>query len=177
MIEHLKSTIVVSKVERHDILKPLILSSIEEMGRYGIINSANNIYNTDWHLNSSTLRKYYQYVQLSLETHNQKVKEYFGYTSVQTTNYWMQQYATGGFHKWHTHENCTFSNVYYVDLDGCASKTTFLYRNQEFEVDVQEGCILSFPSFFIHCSKPNITEKIKTVIAYNSNALYETLLD
>lgn len=177
MIDHIKSTIFVSPVEDHNLLKRNILLSIEKMGRFGMVNSVNNLYNTDWYLNASIVRPYYSIVEPHLTSHNNKVMEYYGYTGVLTTNYWVQQYAKGGFHTWHTHENCTFSNVYYVDFGSSSPKTTFKFRGEEFEVDVAEGSILTFPSYLIHCSKPNPADEIKTVIAFNSNAMYETLVN
>jgi len=61
-----------------------------------------------------------------------------------------------------------YSNIYYLDLPEGTSKTTFKFIDKEFEVDVEEGDILTFPGSMLHCSKPNTSEHTKTVIAFNT---------
>ena len=80
---------------------------------------------------------------------------------------WYQQYKKGDYHGWHRHPNNTFSNVYYVSLPKNSASTSFRYSGKEFEINVKEGQILTFPSYLEHCSKPNPSDQIKTVISFN----------
>ena len=83
-------------------------------------------------------------------------------------NYWFQQYKKKDFHTWHIHGGCNFSCVYYVDIDDNCSKTTFrLLDGSEFDVAVKEGDVLVFPSYMPHTSKPNKSNKTKTIISFN----------
>jgi ectoine hydroxylase-related dioxygenase (phytanoyl-CoA dioxygenase family) len=84
-------------------------------------------------------------------------------------NVWIQQYEKGDSHGWHTHENCNFSNVYYIDLNGECPKTHFKFRGFEFEIPVKEGQILTFPGYIAHCSKENKSDYVKSVLAFNSS--------
>ena len=63
-----------------------------------------------------------------------------------------------------------FSNVYYVELPDGAAKTSFLVGGEELSVEVEEGCILSFPTTLLHCSKPNKGGR-KTVVVANMNVM------
>ena len=39
--------------------------------------------------------------------------------------------------------------------------------DKEFDIDVQEGDILTFPSSYLHCSKPNKSDFTKTIIGFD----------
>jgi ectoine hydroxylase-related dioxygenase (phytanoyl-CoA dioxygenase family) len=88
-------------------------------------------------------------------------------------NYWFQQYKRNDYHSWHIHENGLFSCVYYVDMPNEAPKTTFNILGNETEVSVSEGQVLVFPSYLLHCSKPNKNIKTKTIISFNIVSSYE----
>ena len=48
------------------------------------------------------------------------------------------------------------------------AKKMFLQANKILDFDVNEGDILTFPSYFIHKSKPNGVKR-KTIISYNTS--------
>jgi hypothetical protein len=150
-------------------MKPLIMSAIASMGTHSMVESTQSISNTDWYLPATHARLYWPHVLPSIEHQAKEILAslYDQEETMQVSNYWFQQYKEGDFHGWHIHGACTFSNVYYVDLPDGASKTTFRIKGKEFEVDVKEGQILAFPSYYPHCSKPN-TRGVKTSIAFNT---------
>lgn len=157
------------KVPNHLALKEQILVSISNMGRHSLEDKNQKIFNSDWYLPSSFPRPYFEHIRPTIETHLQEIKQSVnGSTTNALTlqNYWFQQYTVDDYHDWHIHEMSMFSNVYYVDLPQGASKTTFKYREKTFDVNVEEGHILTFPSCFAHCSKPN-QAGVKTVISFN----------
>lgn len=83
-------------------------------------------------------------------------------------NVWFQQYKKNEYHAWHTHAQCNFSNVYYLENN---HPTEFynLVTKFSLNVNVKEGDLLMFPAYIPHRSQPNNTDKRKTVIVFNSN--------
>lgn len=163
-----------TRVENHHKLKSSILNAIADFGTHSIIHKGQRISNTDWHIRHGVgheldTKRYAQIVQPALNAHNQEIANYTGVRRVFCDGVWFQQYKKHDFHSWHVHGNCLYSNVYYVDFGKNCPKTLFRFMGQEFSVDVEEGEILTFPSFLQHCSTPNQSEYTKTVIAFNSN--------
>jgi hypothetical protein len=165
-------SVFVSEVPNHKIVKLNILKDIKENAVFSVNDlSRETIYNTDFFIDKQyNYCKYMDLVRPIFEEHNRSLTKLLDYEfNIVVSAIWYQQYATGDFHSWHRHSGCTFSNVYYVDLPDVASKTTFRFLGREFEVEVNEGQILTFPSYLYHCSKPNMSKNIKTVIAFNSS--------
>jgi hypothetical protein len=155
-------------VKDHQNIKPIILDSIKEMGNYCIANKIQSIFNTDWHLGSDFERNYFKIVSpifIDLIKHLNKLFKYE--KNMELQNYWFQQYKKNDFHTLHNHRGALLNCIYYVDMPNKAAKTTFELFDKEFEIDVKEGEILIFPAFLNHCSKPNKSEKLKTIIAFN----------
>jgi uncharacterized RmlC-like cupin family protein len=82
------------------------------------------------------------------------------------SNYWFQQYENGDYHGTHVHDT-PFSSVYYIELPGESPRTTLKLFGKEYQIEVQEGDILTFPGFIPHESKENKNTR-KTIIAFNS---------
>ena len=164
-ISKLSSFYIKTKIIEHSYNKDKLLSLINK----GNFSSFDNIYKTDWHFDKNTEREYlnlfYKIITPYMNNMCLKIKA----KTWRIHNGWFQQYKKNNFHDWHRHSSSVFNNIYYVDLPAGASKTTFRFLGKEFQVEVKEGQILSFPSFFEHCSKPNLSDNIKTVIAFNSN--------
>ena len=166
----IRDLFVLSDVPNHQELKQQILDAIKKMGTHSSIMETSAICNTDWQLSPNTLRPYFSIVQPVFEEHLKKICALYQIkTTARLGNFWFQQYALGDFHRWHLHPNSAYSSVYYVELPEGSSKTTFKFLNQEFEIDVKEGQILSAPSILTHCSKPNKSKQIKTIIAFNTS--------
>jgi hypothetical protein len=157
------------KVDNHAQLKKKILAAISTMGTHSLIDHDQKISNSDWHLSPNFARPYAAHIDGLITNHLNKLMQASGVSEndkLSLKNYWFQQYAEGDHHDWHIHGGCVFSNVYYVDLPKNAAKTTFKYGSEIFSVDVEEGYILSFPSCYSHCSKPN-EASTKTIISFN----------
>ena len=168
-MDYSKLGITVIPIETHLYSKQSIMDGIKNMGIHSKIVDSQSISNTDWHLNSNIERSYYNFVSPIMnnvcETINSKLNVS---EELNIFNYWFQQYKKKDFHTWHIHGGCNFSCVYYVDIDDNCSKTTFrLLDGSEFDVAVKEGDVLVFPSYMPHTSKPNKSNKTKTIISFN----------
>jgi hypothetical protein len=164
-----------SIVAEHEEIKVNFLDQLKNFPIYGIDElNQQRLYNTDFFINNLRFNTNFNYnfVLPSFTKHNKAVKELLQYSEpgdFKVVAMWYQQYKKGDYHFWHNHPWSVFSNIYYVDLPAGVSHTSFRFLGQEFEVEVQEGQILTFPSFLEHCSKPNLSDNIKTVISFNSN--------
>ena len=165
-------SVFISKVNNHHLIKQKILDSIEAAGVFGMYHKdVQSIYNTDYHVKDDCLKRpYINLVKHIIDNHNVDVSEMLGFKHKQAEvlRIWYQQYKTGDWHGWHHHPFSTYSNVYYVQLDAQSPRTLFSHMGKEFEIDVEEGMIISFPSYLKHCSKVNNSPNMKTVIAYNT---------
>jgi hypothetical protein len=173
-IQNIETPFFIYKVENHQEIKKFILKEIANMGKYSFQNKGQILSNTDWHLGNNFDRKYLNVVGSVLMDHCKEIKN----TYLQQSNYtieigsiWFQQYEYLDYHEWHYHGKCSFSNVYYVELPNDGAKTSFSLFGKEFELDVKEGQIITFPGCFMHCSKPNQSNERKTVISFNSNII------
>jgi hypothetical protein len=156
------------KVSNHINLKPLILNAIQSMGEHSLIEKGQSISNTDWQLNKNYNRPYYKFIEPVISILCKELKNKYNHTDeLKVSDYWFQQYKNLDYHLWHEHLNSTFSAVYYVDIDGKTPSTTFNILGDEISININEGDILVSPSFLSHCSKPNLSLKTKTVIAFN----------
>ena len=100
-------------------------------------------------------------------------------------NTWFISYENGGFVAPHTHDNCSWSCVYYVRAAKDANKkngATFLERpnsrlksdlgSESFQHQLEnfepiEGKLVVWPSYVIHGSYPHIGKEKKTIISAN----------
>jgi len=89
--------------------------------------------------------------------------------SVSASDFWFQQYDTGSTHRFHVHRSTMFACVYFVELDSPNTSTQFMHRSGlVYNVAVEEGDIIAFPSCLLHCSPVNLGNR-KSVIAFNIN--------
>ncbi len=168
--------VYVSNVLDHAQAKKKIINCINSNvmpGVTGINDFDQHIFNTDWHLPERLIHKnsdYRNIINSILYNHNEALTQFLGYIEpIEYGKVWFQQYKKNDYHSWHRHKLCIFSNVYYVDLPLGSSKTSFRVMGKEFQVEIEEGQILTFPSFIEHCSKSNLSNNIKTVISFNSS--------
>lgn len=170
-VQNVNLPFFVRAVTEHITLKDKILDKIHSMGTHCIVEPGEQISNTDWHLSSNRERPYWDLVSSVAYEHLNTIGNYlypdFQSKCTHINNYWFQQYLTSDFQDWHTH-NMSFSNVYFVELSQPTQSTTFRLGGTEFQVEVREGEILTFPGFVQHTSKPNKGAK-KTVVVFNSS--------
>lgn len=170
-IQNIYPYFFVGRIPNHSEIKNKILEEIENMGLFSYISEKNGvkISNTDWYLPSSEYRSYYEIAGPALKDYCQRLCSFLKYDNIDIDNYWYQQYKPGDYHRWHNHPKGMFSSVYYLDLGEGSPRTTFKFMENEFDLEVEEGQVITFPSFLVHCSKTNRSNKTKTVLAFNSS--------
>ena len=157
----------------HDEVKDKIISVIDSNRIFASTTPTESIANTDFYLDEMFKQQkgqqYWDLIYPSIANHYDDILKVTGLTMWSLHKYWFQTYKPNDFHGWHVHAGCMFSNVYYLSLPDGAAKTSFSYLGEEFQIEVQEGDILTFPSFLPHCSKENKSKAPKHVISFNSN--------
>ena len=100
-----------------------------------------------------------------------KLKEFLSYkshTKILVKNAWFQYYDKEQHHSWHTHQNCMFSGVYFIELPSNMATEFYDTENKKlYKPKCKVGDLLVFPSGTLHRSTPNISNKRKTVISFN----------
>lgn len=171
-IENVHIPFLIADVPNHKDIKPLILEDIKKLGVNPLSDTTQNLANTDWHLGRDVDRAYITHMVDVITPLYEEVRSTFEYPApLICSNYWFQQYTAKDYHGWHIHAGALFSCVYYVDMGEGTPRTSFNLMGKEFEVEAKEGQVLIFPSFLLHCSKENKSEKLKTVISFNLESL------
>ena len=76
-------------------------------------------------------------------------------------------------HGLHTHAGSHFTNVFYVQLPDKNIKTRIIsVGGEELDLNVEEGDILTFPSFYTHESPENKNKEEKIIISFNIDIYY-----
>ena len=81
---------------------------------------------------------------------------------------WFQQYEEKSLHSYHNHPKANFTNVYFLELPDEQFKTSIKIKDKEYDYEVKEGQIITFPAYILHTSKENGNLR-KTVISFNSS--------
>ena len=105
-------------------------------------------------------------VESHLKIRAELYKQYAEYVSIDFGYVWFQIYGANSQHSYHTHPGCQFSNVFYVDLPDTEIKTEFFDIKS---LDVEEGDMVTFPSYLLHRSPVNLDIKEKVIVAYNTS--------
>ena len=165
-------SILKSKFDDHERIKDKILESIDIQEYPPVDYETNIITKSDWNIPQEIFRPYQHYIFPNLADHLKEVYSSLGFAEIQIHNIWFQQYTKGSGHKWHVHQYCQWTNVYYVEMPEGAPFLQLIdpFTNEILDIEVEEGDVLSFPSFIVHRS-PNIeNDTRKTIIACNSCA-------
>ena len=64
-----------------------------------------------------------------------------------------------------------FTNVFYINLPHREIKTQIKDKYKNFNINVEEGDILSFPGYYAHCSPINIYDESKIIISFNMDCV------
>jgi hypothetical protein len=124
---------------------------------------------TDWALRHKKNKNYMNLMLPIITKHTKKLltalyEKHKNKVKATVADIWYQVYYEHSRHDWHTHGYTQFANVYYVDLPDKKYGTKFLNTGK---INVEEGDILTFPSWYLHCSPVIKSKKRKIVIAYN----------
>jgi hypothetical protein len=157
-------------VESHRLFKEDILKAISTTpSLYNTTPIENHL--TDYHISTSLKRDYDQLVMPAIIEHTKSFENHYKFGGTQLVSMWFQQYHASGFHDWHVHPGCHFTNVYFIELSDSSLTTQIRnpFDNHDIiDVNVVEGDILTFPSFFYHRA-PTVTTDKKTIISFNIN--------
>ena len=166
-VNKLNSFYFTKSIENHNFHKNIILKLIEKIPK----NKFENISHTDWTLPNDYKREYLEYFKTIINSYILEIRDYLNTEKYIFENCWFQQYYQNDDHSWHTHELTQFTNVYFVELPNKHYKTEIFDNttNTLIDLDVKEGDVITFPSFYSHRSKPNISNERKTIIAFNSS--------
>jgi len=158
-------------IPNHKTHKSNILSLINKIPKNSLLKENCEIHNTDWSLPKETKRDYadYFYKEIAKDYMGWFMKKY-NLTNYIIKNIWYQQYNKNNFHNYHTHPNCNFTNIYFVETPIKEMITDIInLDNEKIDLKCKEGQIISFPSFLLHRSKINNTNLRKTIISFNSS--------
>lgn len=161
----------VSRFREHLELKNKILNAINETVQVDHLIEQHDdvdISKCDWNFRYQP-REWVKIFIPFLEAHLKERAVFMGYSYAKIREIWFQQYNTNSRHGWHVHGS-NWTNVYFLDLPDSSPKTQFITPFDQTsinEFEVNEGDILTFPSFVIHKGPPNMSNNVKTIISWN----------
>ena len=162
----------VTKVPNHELIKPLILDSIDRFEYRSAALPDEQVSKTDWGVPQDTFRPYIHYLMPFLYTELAETYRSMGGDGIEITNFWFQQYRENDRYDWHNHIKSNLANIYYLEFPEGSPKTEFLNPSNPNEIitfDVKEGEVLTVPAYLIHRSPPVTKSNIrKTIIAINA---------
>jgi|TARA_R100001460_G_C3532754_1_gene173708 uncharacterized protein (TIGR02466 family) len=98
-------------------------------------------------------------------------------------NYWCNINYFGSFNRPHTHEGCTVSGVYYVDVHKNSGNIIFInknlnsyykeiniyneYNSSTWKIEPEKNLCVLFPSHLNHYVEPNLNKKERISISFN----------
>ena len=166
-----KDLVWVYSVPNHLQLKEYILSSIDQYDQVG--ECPDPVTKTDFYdyTFESGLPDYFPYLADSLDDLWKLICNKYWASTLDISKVWFQQYTTNDFHGWHFHGQSSISLSYMLELNDPRYSTEFIdtERNEVFQLDVDEGDILVFPSYIIHRSPLLKSDRRKTSVAINVN--------
>jgi hypothetical protein len=158
--------IKINKINNHEEINKKLLFLIDKIPNNSLKELNDNISHTDWNLPLNFKREYLEFFLKIIEPYILKISKELKSKKCEIDRIWFQQYYKSDVHQWHTHPKCHFTNIYFVELPSKSLGTEIL--NQE-KFNLNEGDLLSFPSYFYHRSPINLGDKRKTIISFNSN--------
>tara|TARA_Y200000002_G_scaffold10096_2_gene8308 strand:+ start:15383 stop:15991 length:609 start_codon:yes stop_codon:yes gene_type:complete len=179
--QKLEVPIAINKISEHLDIKEKCLSLIDESPGERTRYAGGNLDITrcDYSVDGVTLdnddpaRKWLTFLKPYLMNVVTDTYKNLGYDTFKIHNIWYQQYETGSTHGWHVHTDCQWTSVYYLDLPDLAPKTQLVspWDNKTIiKLDIQEGDVITFPSFVIHQAPKNKNNKTKTIVSFNSDS-------
>ena len=167
-IKEIKTEFITLDVPEHFKHKSILLDLINKMPD----ESFHQISKTDWNLPKNFERKYLEYFYSNISPNiMDQQRKYFKAKEWNITNAWFQQYEKSSFHAYHNHDRSNFTNVYFIELPDSQFKTSIKIGEKEYDYEVREGQIITFPAHLLHGSKSNGHLR-KTIISFNSDFLY-----
>ena len=158
--------IKINKIDNYKEINKKLLFLIDKIPNNPLKKLDSNISHTDWNLPKGTKREYLDYFFQVIKPYMFNIAKDLKSKIFTISNAWFQQYYKLDTHPWHTHPECQFTNVYFVELPLKSLGTEILDKEK---LDLNEGDLLTFPSYLYHRSPINLGDKRKTIISFNSN--------
>jgi|LakMenEpi03Aug12_release.lakeMendotaPanAssembly.Ray.scaffolds.fasta_scaffold186293_5 hypothetical protein len=164
--------IFINSVAKHPEIKLEIIDIIKSGMTFSFRDNGISIANTDYHLSPTFFNmvgpKYWAVLFPTIKEHMSGVAAALGLTEWEISKYWYQEYCRGDYQPWHTHPKTMLTNVYYLSLPKGSVKTTLSIAGVESEFEVNEGDIITMPSYIKHCSNVHQGDESKIVVAFNA---------
>ena len=158
-------------LKEHNDIKSSLLEFIEkDQNGKKFIDSIDHIDRTDFFSHTNAIPHYYAVFYNHAQDYYWEVLNHYCVENIDLESVWYQQYIKKDTHGWHIHPESNISFVYNLELESSHSSTEFYDRKnkQIVQLEVNEGDILTFPSYLIHRSAPLIGKR-KTIISGNYN--------
>jgi hypothetical protein len=166
-IKKIESYYIITKIKEHNQFKNTLLSLIDKMP----LSKHDDISKTDWNLPSDFKREYLELFFKIINPYMTEMSIFLKEPKWYIYNGWYQQYTKNDFHKWHRHNRCNFTNVYYLEMPDKRMNTKLKVGKKEnkiISIDAREGDLVTFPANILHTSI-KINNKRKTIISFNSD--------
>lgn len=124
---------------------------------------------TDYHIKDNRYtdkRHWKQPILEAIRPFIQHWAENFGAREHDIQMMWFAQYKQGNQFKWHTHEGCNASAIYFLEAPTEEDVTEFFGIDMP---ELKEGDVACFPSMIPHRAMKKDSKKRKTVIGMNIN--------
>ena len=158
--------IFLHKIKDHNKHKNKLLNLINKVPKDNKSDfGPDSIYKSDFYSGKEKRFEYLDYFFKIIDPIMLQVCDKLFSTNYVIHNAWFQQYKNNNFHKWHTHTKTQFSNIYFLELPDQKLLTEFYNIKVS---NIEEGDVITFPSYIFHRSPVNNTNKRKTVVAFNS---------
>jgi len=174
---HISYPITIRKFQHHELFKNQLLDLINSQETYErIVHEGTDITKCDWPTNKDDFdRHWVTLIKQPLIDHLDVWAKDANFLGFIINQIWFQQYTKSSGHGWHTHPNCHYTNVYYLDLPKGCPKTQYIDpmdNKTVCEFDVEEGDIITFPNILLHRAPPNQSDDVKTIISWNLNVTF-----
>ncbi len=167
IVNKIESYTFIHKVQNHLSIKDKLLDYIKNQPNRNYSGKEDNLFKFDYDI----IQKQYGNILFdNIKEYFEELKELFICNKISIDNYWYQQYIKNNFHSWHTHAGCNLSAVYYVELPKDKYQTEFFDTIKKSYIDIgkiEEGDILTFPSYIAHRSKKIEDDTRKTILSFN----------
>ena len=168
IINKIESYTFLYKIKNHLSIKEKILDYIKSEPNKNHSNNSSELFKFDFE--NFKVKPYEKILFNDISEYIEELKKLFNCHEIMIHNCWYQQYIKNNFHSWHTHGGCNLSSVYYVELPSNKYQTEFFDTIKKSYINVgkvEEGDILTFPSYIAHRSKKIEDDTRKTIISFN----------
>lgn len=153
------------RMPNHEAIKDNLINAIKKSQGESYEDENQRIIFTDYSF-SNTPRSWIDIFYPNIQPYLFEMASFLKCNKYMINQIWFQIYNKGDYHGWHTHIGCNFTNVYFLQLPNKTMKTQ-LYNNET--IDLNEGDILTIPSYLLHRSIENSFDEQKIIISFNTN--------